>query len=50
MLFSKHSHNFVEDGTCDLSGIFKELAERAGLLGNAIYEIKLSWTRPEELK
>ena len=48
--FSKHSHNFVEDGTHDLSDIFKELAERAGLLGNTIYEIQLSWTGPEEMK
>ena len=48
--FSKHSHNFVEDATRDLSDIFKELAERAGLLGNAIYKIQLSWTRPKELK
>ena len=48
--FSKHSHNFVEDGTCDLLDIFKELAERAGLLGNCIYEIQLSWTGPEKLK
>ena len=30
--------------------IFKELAESASLLGEAIYEIQLSWTGPEELK
>ena len=48
--FSKHLHNFVEDGTGVLSDIFKELAERASLLGNCIYRIQLSWTRPEELK
>ena len=48
--FSNHSHNFADDGTCDLSHVFKELAESAGLLGEAIYEIQLSWTRPEELK
>ena len=48
--FSNHSHNFVEDGTRDLSDVFKELAESASLLGEAIYEIQLSWTRPEELK
>ena len=28
----------------------KELAESVGLLGEAIYKIQLSWTRPEELK
>ena len=34
----------------DLSDIFKELADSAGLLGEAIYEIQLSWNGPEELK
>ena len=48
--FSDHSYSFVDDGTCDLSDVFKELAESAGLLGEAIYEIHLSWTGPEELK
>ena len=48
--FSNHSYNFVDDDTPDLSDVFKELAENAGLLGEAIYEIQLSWTRPEELK
>ena len=48
--FSNHSYNFVDDGTCDLSDVFKELAESTGLLGEAIYEIQLSWTRPEKLK
>ena len=48
--FSNHSYNWVHDGTNDLSDVFKELAESAGLLGEAIYEIQLSWTRPEELK
>ena len=45
-----HSHNFVEDGNHDLSDVFKELAERASLLGNTIYKIQLSWIGPEELK
>ena len=48
--FSNHSCNWVTDGTNDLSDVFKELAESASLLGEAIYEIQLSWTRPEELK
>ena len=48
--FSKHSYDWVHDGTNDLSDVFKELAESASLLGEAIYEIQLSWTRPEELK
>ena len=48
--FSKHSHDFIHNGTHDLSDVFKALAKSAGLLGEAIYEIQLSWTRPEELK
>ena len=48
--FSNHSYDFVNDGTSDLSDVFKELAKSAGLLGKAIYEIQLSWTGPEELK
>ena len=48
--FSNHSYDWVHDGTNDLSDVFKELAESAGLLGEAIYEIQLSWTGPEELK
>ena len=31
--FSNDSYNFVDDGTCDLSDVFKELAESASLLG-----------------
>ena len=48
--FSKHSYDFINDGTRDLSNVFKGLAKSTGLLGEAIYEIQLSWTGPEELK
>ena len=48
--FSSHSCNWVHDGTNDLSKIFKELAESASLLGEAIYKMLLAWTGPEELK
>ena len=48
--FSNHSYNFVDDGTHDLSDVFKELAKSTSLFGEAIYEIQLSWTRLEELK
>ena len=48
--FSNHSYDFVNDGTSDLSDVFKELAKSTSLLGEAIYEIQLSWTGPEELK
>ena len=48
--FSNLSYNFVSDGNSDLSDVFKELAKSTSLLGEAIYKIQLSWTRPEELK
>ena len=48
--FSKHSYNSNQDGTHDLSGIFKKLAVSASLLGTDIHEIEASWTGPEELK
>ena len=48
--FSTHPCNWVIDGTNNLSNIFRELAEGTGLLGEAIHEIQLSWTGPEELK
>ena len=48
--FSNHPCDWVNDGTNDLSDIFKGLAESTSLLGEAIYEIQLSWTGPKELK
>ena len=45
-----HSFDWVHDGIADLSNIFKGLTESANLLGEAIHEIQLSWTGPEELK
>ena len=48
--FSNHSYDFVNDGTHNLSNVFKGLAKSASLLGEAIYERQLSWTGPEELK
>ena len=47
---SKHSYDFTLDGTHNLSGMFKHLATRAGLLGTSIYETQSPWTGPEELK
>ena len=48
--FSKHSYNFTKDSTCNLSGIFQQLAASTNLLGTSIHEIQVSWTGPEELK
>ena len=42
--FSNHPHDWVHNGTNDLSNVFKGLVERTTLLGEAIYEIQLSWT------
>ena len=50
LFFSKHSHNFSQDGNCDLSKVFKKLAKKASLLGTGIYEIQACCTGPEELK
>ena len=48
--FSKHAYDLVNDGTHDLSNVFKGLDKSAGLLGEVIHEMQLSWTRLEELK
>ena len=48
--FATHPCDWIHDNTDDLSDIFRELAEGAGLLGKSIYEIQLSWDGPEELK
>ena len=48
--FLNHPCNWVNDSTNDFSNIFKGLAESTSLLGEAIYEIQLSWTGPKELK
>ena len=48
--FSKHSHNFIMEGTYDLSEAFKQMATSAKLLGISIYEIQAVWTGPEKLR
>ena len=48
--FLKHSYNFTTDSTHDLSGIFRQLAASANLLGTSIHEIQASWMGPNELK
>ena len=39
LFFSRYSYNFTDDGSCDLSGVFKKLAVSTSLLGTTIYEI-----------
>ena len=48
--FSKHSYNFIMEGTHGLSEIFKQMATSAKLLCTSIHEIQVSWMGPEELK
>ena len=48
--FLKHSYNFIDDGTCNLSEVFRQMATSADLLGTSIHEIQASWTGPNELK
>ena len=48
--FSKHSLDFTLEDTYNLSGMFRCLAIKAGLLGTSIYETQSPWTGPEELK
>ena len=38
------------DGTCNLSEIFKQMAESAKLLGISIHEIQAAWMGSDELK
>ena len=48
--FSKHSYNFITEGTCDLSEIFRQMATSSKLLGTSIYKIQASRMGPDELR
>ena len=48
--FTIHSWDWAHGNTEDLSDIFKELAQEAGLLGESIFEIQWSWKGPEHLQ
>ena len=48
--FATHSWDWTHGNMEDLSDIFKELAQEAGLLGETIFEIQRSWKGPEHLK
>ena len=48
--FTTHPWDWAHSNTDDLSDIFRELAQGAGLLGESIHEIQLAWNGPEELK
>ena len=48
--FATHPWDWACGNMDDLSDIFRELAQGAGLLGKFIHKIKVSWNGPEELK
>ena len=48
--FTTHSWDWTHSNTEDLSDIFTELAQEAGLLGESIFELQWSWEGPEHLK
>ena len=48
--FTTHPWDWARGNTDDLSDIFRELAQGAGLLGKFIHEIQVSWNGLEELK
>ena len=48
--FATHPWDWACGNMDDLSDIFRELAQGAGLLGKFIHKIQVSWNGPEELK
>ena len=48
--FTTHPCNWACSNMDNLSDIFRELAQGAGLLGKFIHKIQVSWNGPEELK
>ena len=48
--FAMHSWDWACGNTEDLSDIFKELAQEAGLLDESIFELQWFWKGPEHLQ
>ena len=48
--FTTHSWDWSHGNAEDLSNIFKELTQEAGLLGESIFELQWSWKGPEHLQ
>ena len=48
--FTTHPWDWAHSNMDNLSKIFKELAQGAGLLGESIHELQQSWDGPEDLK
>ena len=48
--FATHPWDWAHDNMADLSDVFRELAQGAGLLGKSIHEIQVSWSGPPHLR
>ena len=48
--FKRYSYNFTAEGTCNLSEVFKQMAESTDLLGTIIHEIQVVWMGLDELR
>ena len=48
--FTTHPWDWAHSNTDDLSEIFRELGQGAGLLGESIHKLQWSWDGPEEMK
>ena len=48
--FTTHPWDWAHGNMDDLSDIFRELAQGAGLLGESIHKIQLAWNGLEDLK
>ena len=48
--FATHPWDWANDNMADLSNVFRELAQGAGLLGESIHEIQVSWSGPLHLR
>ena len=48
--FTTHPWDWAHSNMDDFSDIFRELIQGAGLLGETIHEIQVSWNGPVELK
>ena len=48
--FSKHSYDFIVEGTQNILEIFRWVAKSAELLGTSIYKIQVVWIGLDELK
>ena len=48
--FKRHSYNLTAEHTCDLSEVFRQMAESTNLLGTTIHKIQVVWTGLDKLR